>query len=164
MDKKEIDYRTVPEEGAPISLKKVVDNIKIDELLVLVDNSASGFVNDANLVNVTIEEREKQADYFLGLNLPLPPYLKKYLKFVYSIEDDSEMESMYKHANTNVEMKQLIGFIQLIAGSLNLARKMKRGVRIYIEEPETRLHPKRERMIMSLLEEIKKDYGYKTQE
>jgi predicted ATP-dependent endonuclease of OLD family len=57
-------------------------------------------------------------------------------------------------------MMQLIGMIQLVGGSLNIARKEQKGVRLYIEEPESRMHPKRQAKMVSLLEMLKKDYGF----
>lgn len=159
------DMRVEPVDGAPISLKKVSNHISKtgtakSNMYVLVDNSHSGFVNDdPTLANITIQEREDQAMYFLGLNLPLPPYLKKYIELMYK-DDSPDVESMYKYAKTNAELKQIIGLIQLVGGSLNMAKKQKKHVRLYIEEPETRLHPKRERIVVSLLEMLKKDYGY----
>ena len=162
---KEEDYRIEPVEGAPISLDKVSKLIEKtgkakSNLYVLLDNGGSGFVNDSpDLLNVTIEERENQAMYFLSLNLPLPPYLKKYLEYMYE-DDKQDIDAMYKYAKTNAELKQIIGIIQLVGGSLNAAKKQNKSVRLYIEEPETRMHPKRERRVISLLEKLKKDYGY----
>lgn len=155
------DLRVEPVDGAPISLKKVSDYVGPNkELTVLVDNSSSGFVNDdPTLANVGIQDREDQAMYFLGLNLPMPPYLRKYLEYMYE-DDKPDLDAMYKYAKTNKELKQIIGFIQLVGGSLNMARKQSKNVRIYIEEPETRLHPKRERRVMMLLDMLKKDYGF----
>ena len=163
------DMRVEPVDGAPISLLKVSDLLAKDKkaksnMYLLIDGSSSGFVNDdPNLANITIAERDIQADYFLSLNLPLPPYLKKYLELMYE-DDKPDIESMYKYAKTNAEMKQLIGLIQLVGGSLNIAKKQKCGVRLFIEEPETRMHPKRERRIMSLIEQLKKDYGFEKTE
>jgi hypothetical protein len=160
------DMRVEPVEGAPISLKKVVEHInktkpadKPDGIYVLVNNLSNGFVNDdANMANITIEEREIQANYFLSLNLPLPPYLEKYLIYMYE-DDKPDIKAMYKYASTNPELKQLIGLIQLFGGSLKMAKDMKKSVRLFVEEPESRMHPKRERRIMSLLEKLKTDYG-----
>lgn len=159
------DMRVEPIDGAPISLKKVSSHLdktgkSKDNIYVLIDGSASGFTNDdPHLANVTIEERDKQADYFLSLELPLPPYLKKYLEMAYE-GDGVDLEGMYKYAKTNAELKQLIGLIQLVGGSLNIARKQQKSIKLWIEEPETRMHPKRERRIMSLIYALKKDYGF----
>lgn len=164
-NEEENDMRVEPVDGAPISLEKVSKHISKtgtakSNMYVLIDNTNTGFVNDdPTLANVTIQEREDQAMYFIGLNLPLPPYLKKYIEHMYK-DDKPDVEAMYKYAKTNPELKQIIGLIQLVGGSLNMAKKMKKSVRLYIEEPETRLHPKRERMVISLLEMLKKDYGY----
>lgn len=164
MEKNE-DLRVEPVDGAPISLKKVSEHLSKTgksktNTYVLIDGSSSGFVNDDPfMANITIEERDKQAEYFLDLNLPLPPYLKKYLEYMYE-DDKPNIESMYKYAKTNAELKQLIGLIQLFGGSLNMAKKAKKSVKLYVEEPETRMHPKRERRIMMLLEMLKTDYGF----
>ena len=75
-------------------------------------------------------------------------------------DDGVDVEAVYKYAKTNNEMKQIIGMIQLFGGSLNIARKMQKSIKLFVEEPEARLHPKRERTMMLLLETLKKDYGF----
>ena len=163
---KENDLRIEPVDGAPISLQKVLDANVITpskDLTVLLDQTGCGIVNDTvEYANVTIDAREEQAKYFLSLDIPLPEYLKKYLAYMYE-DDEVNLEGMYKYASTNPELKQLIGFIQLVGGSLNIARKMNKSVKMFIEEPEARLHPKRERRIVSLLEMLKRDYGFNEQ-
>lgn len=155
------DFRTEPEDGAPISLKKVSKILKPSkEIYVLIDSSSSGFVNDdPSLVEVSIQDREEQAMYFLNLDIATPPYLKKYLEFMYAGEK-VDIDSMMKHGKTNPELKQIIGLVQLVGGSLNHARKNKVHFRMHIQEPETRMHPKREAKIVSLIEMLKKDYGF----
>lgn len=159
----EPDYRVEPEEGAPISLKKVSRYTEPTELKVLVDGAGSGFVNDdPTLVNVTVVEREFQAMYFIGLGLPLPAYLKKYIEYMFN--DDGKpcnAEAMYKYAASNAELKQIIGMCQLVGGALNMARKADKGVRLFIELPEAHQHPKRQSRMMSLLMMLKEDYGAK---
>ena len=160
-----IDCRVEPVEGAPISLQKVVDSTNSEtgvskELRVIVNNTGLGIVNDtADFMNVTAEDRLQQADYFLSLNLPMPPYLKKYIDLMY--KGDPSAEVLYKYAKTNDELKQIIGFIQLVGGALNIGRKNKACIKLYIVEPETKLHPKRQAVVMSLFETLKKDYGFK---
>jgi len=161
------DFRIEPIDGAPISLKKVSDHLSKEKkslinTYVLIDGTGSGFVNDHPMMaNITIEERERQADYFLGLNLPMPAYLRPYLELMFP---DENIDGLYKYAKTNGEMRHIIALVQLFGGSLNVAKKEKVGVKIYIEEPETRMHPKREAKMMMLIEKIKKDYGFKEEE
>lgn len=165
------DMRIEPVDGAPISLKKVSDHLTAtadtknkSNTYVLVNNMGIGYVNDdPHMANITIREREIQADYFLSLNLPMPTYLRPYLEYMYE-DDGQDIDALYKYASSNDELKQIIGLIQLFGGSLNMARKAKKGVKLYVEEPETRMHPKRERRVMGLLEKIKKDYGFKEEE
>ncbi len=158
MKKGNEDMRIEPIEGAPISLNKLVNSEAIknspSDFKMLIDNSGSGFVNDTpHLANITIADREMQADYFLGLGLPMPPYLLKYLKIAYSTDKtEAEILALYEYAKTNKEMKQLIGFIQLFAGCC------KHKMSAYIEEPETHLHPKRQASFMSMFHAIKDDY------
>ena len=157
------DMRVEPVEGAPISLRKVGRYTEPTEIKILVDGSASGFVNDdPTLANITVKEREFQADYFISLNLPLPVYLAKYIHFMF--DDDGKpcnVEAMYKYASTNPELKQVIGMCQLVGGALNMARKADKGIRLYIEKPEADQHPRRQSRMMSLLMMLKEDYGAK---
>jgi predicted ATP-dependent endonuclease of OLD family len=67
--------------------------------------------------------------------------------------------NLITYCKSNAESRQLIGLCILLAGALNLARKENRFPRIFIEHPETHLHPKMECKLMTLLEQIKKDYG-----
>ena len=155
------DFRVAPEDGAPISLKKVSNITRGKDLSVLVDSTCSGFVNDdPSLLSITIADREAQGDYFLGLDTALPPYLKKYLEFMYEGESVN-IESMCKYGKTNAELKQIIGMIQLFGGSLNSAKKRNVHIRIWLEEPEARLHPKREARMMSLIYKLRDEYGKK---
>lgn len=157
----EEDFRIEPEDGAPISLRKVSRHTEPTEIKVLVDGTGSGFVNDdSTLANITIKEREFQADYFISLGLPLPAYLKKYIEYMF--EDDGKpcnAESMYKYASTNAELKQIIGMVQLVGGGLNIARKQNKSIRMFIEQPEAHQHPKRQAKMMTLLMKLKEDYG-----
>ena len=153
------DCRVVLMEGAPISLKKVSENLETKPYTILVDGSGSGFVNDdPSLLNVTIAEREIQAMYFLNLGLSMPAYLKKYLMMLYK-DDEKRIDELYPFAVTNDEMKQCIGMIQLVAGILSAAKKANKGVRLYIEKPETHLHPAKQSAMMSVLVALGKEYG-----
>jgi len=158
MKEKKEDMRVEPIEGSPLSLNKICNSKAVQEtpteLKVLIENEGYGFVNDTpHLANITVEDREIQAMYFLGLDLPCPPYLLKYLLIAYKGDaDEAKILGLYNYAKTNQEMKQLIGFIQLFAGCC------KHKMSCYIEHPETHLHPKRERMFMSMFHAIKDDY------
>lgn len=164
--------RVEPVDGAPLSLKKISDKLSAEQptsknksnLYVLVDNTTSGFAHDdPHMANITISEREYQADYFLDLKVPLPAYLRPYLEYMYE-DDKPDIDAMYKYAKTNAELKQIIGLVQLLGGSLNMAKKARKNIKIFIEEPEARLHPKRERKMMALIEKIRKQYGFEEKE
>jgi len=58
----------------------------------------------------------------------------------------------FTYGEHDPEFLQLLGLIQLVSGSV------KRGGKIFIDYPETFLHPKRERIVMTMMEEIKRDY------
>ena len=60
-----------------------------------------------------------------------------------------------KWSNSNPEVMHLIGLIQLLSGTLNIAKKQNQRISIFLDYPETNLHPKRERKLMTLIE--KKD-------
>lgn len=150
------DIRTVPEEGAPISLQKFLDKNKIENLTVLIDKDAIGIVNDKpGLPTISIQDREEQAMYFLNLNIALPDYLKKYLAYMFNFDEVKDIEKingMYKFAKTNNEVKQVIGLVQLLMFCL------KHGSGAFIEMPETYLHPSRTAKIIELVEMMKKDF------
>lgn len=59
----------------------------------------------------------------------------------------------------NAEFQQVLGLIGLIAGSLNQARKNGSSIRVYIEHPETHLHPKKQAKFMTLLNELSLEFG-----
>lgn len=75
-------------------------------------------------------------------------------------EDYVFIKNFITYAEHNTEALQIIGFIQLVGGTLNLARKKGGHVRLYIEQPETGLHPKRQSRLMSALMSLRQDYGY----
>jgi hypothetical protein len=162
MTKKKIDddMRVEPVEGAPISLKKVMEKHPPNQLMVMVNGTGVGIVNDdPHTVNVTIADREMQADYFFGLKIEkMPEYLRKYLEYMFEGEDVN-LDAMYKYASTSGELRHIIAIVQLVGGGIKTATREKKGVRFFLEEPETRLHPKRERRIIGLLEMLRKDFG-----
>ena len=76
----------------------------------------------------------------------------------YESEQYKRMLNLIKYCDSNKEAAQIIGLIILFAGTLHSCFKEKICVKILIEEPETHLHPKRERMIMHMLHKIKNEF------
>jgi hypothetical protein len=72
-----------------------------------------------------------------------------------------EVYSMVKWAKSNTELTHLVGLLQLVGGTLRGAAKKGTGIRMYIELPETGFHPKRERLLVTLLYKLKEEYGIK---
>lgn len=110
------------------------------------------------VVEISPEDRKHQALYFIK-KFPkvYPPYLMKYLKRMYETEDDIFVQKLLDNTKHNKEMQQIVGLIQLVLGGLRAATKKKAGVRFYLIEPETHLHPKRERFVMTILNEMYED-------
>jgi hypothetical protein len=156
---------------------------------VLVDNTGSGIAKDEEgMVYITPEECKTQTLHYVKNVFDgrrVPAYLFRYINYIMfdekmkwatdqdvaqafiskQLTEESEeyvrVRNFLTYAEHNTEALQLIGFIQLVAGTLNIARKQGTGVRLFIEHPETGLHPKRERFIMSLLKKLSEEYGYK---
>lgn len=153
------DIRTEPVEGAPVSLRKFIEaGHTIAPLTLIVDGTptrAGIAPDDPDTFNILTADREQQAQYFLSLNLPMPDYLRKYLALVYPKAD---LDALYKNARTNIGARQVIGMIQLIAGALHMAKKAGKGVRLYIEHPETHLHPEQQAGLASMFIALQKDY------
>ena len=162
------DLRIEPKEGAPISLQKFVEQEggKLTNMNILVDGSGTGIVNDTpDFINCTAADREMQAMHFLGLNLPkLPEYMKKYLRMFYEDKTDEDFENLAKFGKFNDEFKQIIGMIGMLAGILNMAKKAKTGVRVYIQHPETHLHPSRQTVCAKFLIQIQEDFKFDPEE
>lgn len=79
-------------------------------------------------------------------------------------ETDEEYQQVYnfiKWGKTNSEATHLIGLIQLVGGTMMARAKRNQGCLFYIELPETGFHPKRERLLVTLLMQLKEEYGYK---
>ena len=176
--------------GSPVSLKKFIANTPdLGELTVLVDNTGLGIAKDEEgMVYITPEECKTQTLHYVKNVFDgrrVPAYLFRYINYIMfdekmkwatdqdvaqafiskQLTEESEeyvrVRNFLTYAEHNTEALQLIGFIQLVAGTLNIARKQGTGVRLFIEHPETGLHPKRERFIMSLLKKLSEEYGYK---
>lgn len=62
-------------------------------------------------------------------------------------------------AASNAGLMQAIGMIQLMAGALNMAKKAGKGIRLYVENPETHMHPEQQCNLADLLVTLLKDYG-----
>jgi hypothetical protein len=75
-----------------------------------------------------------------------------------SSKDYQTILNLIKYCEHNAEAKQIIGFIQIVAGVLNSARKQKKGIRIFLERPETALHPKRQSAMMNLMMMLEKEF------
>lgn len=90
-------------------------------------------------------------------------YIQAFNSQVLTKEDPEykNIESFIKWAKSNSEATHLIGLLQLVGGTLRAAAKKGIGIRMYIELPETGFHPKRERLLVSLLYQLKEDYGIK---
>lgn len=187
----EKDDLSVAGPGSPVSLKKfIASSPGLPELTVLIDGTGMGIAKDEEgMVYITPDECKTQTlhyvkNIFNGRNVP--GYLFRYIN--YMMKDDRDMryptddkvmegflsgslteqhedyvfvKNFITYAEHNTEALQLIGFVQLVGGTLNMARKMQSGVRMYLEQPETGLHPKREARLMSLFHKLTEEYGYK---
>lgn len=178
--------------GSPVSLNKFLQSKDAPEptkeLICLIDDGC-GIAQDApNIVYINPEDCSEQALYFSsvfdGENLPASLY--KYMLYMFcddelwkvmplvltqdqrdefkADEDYKKICNMIKYCKDNTEARQVIGLIQLVSGTLHAAKKMGTGVRFFIHEPETFMHPKRQQKIVSLLMQIKQDYGFNSEE
>lgn len=79
-------------------------------------------------------------------------------------QTDEEYQKVYnfiKWGKSNSEALHLVALIQLIGGTMLARSKKNLGCRFFIELPETGFHPKRERLIMTLLYKLQEEYGIK---
>ena len=171
VDKEEEKDDLLTPDKRALSLGKIADQIVPPEnkITVLINNSGKGIRNDVPLIEVNPEETIKQGRYYIEEVHPkfggrIPSYLTKYLGRLYEDDEDQSVEYLLEGAFDNREVLHLIGMIQLVGGTLNAARKEGGGVRLYIVEPETYCHPKRERIIMSVLHDLIDEYGFKAEE
>lgn len=154
------------------------------DLLILIDDGNGIAHDDPEFNYITPEECSKQAIFFLKNSFNpdgLPAYLYRYLSYMYqkdkqfatnqeyadtmingSLDKESndykEIINKVKYLENNRESQQIIGFIQLFAGCLNQAKKSDKQIKLFIQEPETNLHPKRCAMLMSLIKMIQEEY------
>lgn len=174
--------------GSPISVKKFRDTLAPDQdrnFMVLLDQEGVGFEHDdKSMVYITTEECAIQATYYVksvfnGKAIPL--YLYRYMAYMFlnqelisqdklrkqfedgTIKEDSPgyilIRNLITYCEKNVEAKQLIGLIQLFAGSLNQARKEKKPIKIFLEHPDSYLHPQRTARLMSMFHKIQDEYN-----
>ena len=160
-------------------------------LTVLIDGTGLGIVKDEEgMLYITPEDCSQQALHYCKTIFDgkrVPAYLYRYLHYMFinnayhpkynsdqdvanafinkELTEESEeyiqIRNMITYAEHNTELLQVIGLIQLIGGSLNMARKSNSGLRLYLDRPETALHPKRQSSFMSMFEMLRKDYGWK---
>lgn len=175
--------------GSPVSLKKFLLSHETNkELTVLIDGTGSGIAHDdEGCLYITPEECKTQALHYsknVFNGRQIPAYLYRYLGYMMidgmkEYNSDQELAEAFQNGDIteesddykyllnlitycehNSEAQQVIGLIQLIAGSLNIARKADSGLRLYIDRPETALHPKRQAKAMSLFMKLKSEYGW----
>lgn len=177
--------------GSPVSFKKFLlqTQDKLRELTVLIDGTGSGIAHDdEGTLYIRPEDCSKQAIYYSknGFDgVRIPAYLYRHLgymmidgmkeyktdqelvedfengKITKESDDYKYLCNLITYCEQNPEVQQVIGLIQLISGSLNIARKAKSGLRLYIDRPETALHPERQVKAMNLLMKLKEEYGWK---
>lgn len=159
------------------------------QLKVIIDHGAGIVKDDPDTVVITPEDCKKQAEYFLdnifSKTPGLPYYAIRHIGAMYALDGydyfsktrkylDNESVKMaimtnsikkededvkfflnkFKYGKSDSEFMQILGLIQLLSGAF------KKGCRrIFVDYPETYLHPKRERILVCMFEAIKKEYG-----
>ena len=83
--------------------------------------------------------------------------LKKFMES----DDYKKVVNIIKYSDTNKAAEHMIGFIMLVAGSMQVAAKNKAYISFMLENPEAYLHPQQDAKFMSLLYAIDDDYGGK---
>jgi len=195
---------------APISIRKAIEHLQKQghfdittgddkhNLTVFINNSGNGYdIDNAETINVTIQARIDQSNWFVDEVLPklprIPAYLYRYVQWVmfddckyndkypemkYKKDNDyvqalasgilkqtdEEYQQVYnfiRWAKSNSEATHLVGLIQLVGGTMLARSKKNLGCLFYIEFPETGFHPKRERLVVTLLNKLKEEYGLK---
>jgi hypothetical protein len=173
--------------GSPISLKKVMEQVEPKPFTLFVDGSGCGIAqDDESLIYITPSECSSQALYYSKSVFDgkrIPAYLYRYLGFMFGIGKDYQTDeelvkdftdgtlteespdykqilNLIKYCEYNDEAKQVIGLIQLVGGALNMAKKLMIGVKLYIDKPETSLHPNKQSKIPTLLIRLRDRYGF----
>lgn len=167
---------------SPISLDKVSKLLSKDVskgcIKVLLEQDGSGFENDCpDMASITIKDRADQAEYLAGWIAKggkIPDYLYKYLAYFFEyiqskdLDDENlkieskwieEFNTKIKYWKSNAEVAQLTGLIILFYEALNFEKEFGKLPKLWIEHPETSLHPKRERCVMLVLNHILKSFG-----
>ena len=158
----DLSVRGIPE---VISLKKLLKDPDFQTpgpFTVLVGEPSIRNNAKDQVAEISPKDRSQQALYFIKRFPKLyPPYLMKWMKIAYGEDKPDEfIHSLIDGAKHNREAQQVIGLIQLFTGALSLAKKMGKMPVLYIIEPETHLHPKRQAAIMDILFQIhKEEYG-----
>jgi hypothetical protein len=118
-------------------------------------------------MSITAQDCSEQAAYFRDTFFPdrIPEYVLEYMNglFYYDkkIPTEEPLEAimgMIEYCKTNKEASQCIGLIILLHDSLVLAKHYNKWPTLYIEYPETNLHPKREAAVMSMIYDIFKKF------
>jgi hypothetical protein len=156
---------------------------------VLVDRTGAGIAHDSDeCIYVTPEQCSIQALYYKNNIFDgrrIPAYLYRALHYFYNdgrytpkyktdqdvidafIKEEITEESpeyiqilnLIKYCDSNSEAQQIIGLIQLIQGPLSIAKKQNVGFKLYLDRPETALHPKRQSAFMSWFTRTCEEYG-----
>lgn len=158
------------------------------DFTVFIDGTGDGIaMDDPETVNITTEECKKQALYLIENvfepSQRIPAYAIRHIVYMYddtnsnykyksvkevidAIGSDPEHEdyklvfNKFTYGRDNAEFLQILGLLSLIAGTFNMARKENKNVRIYIQHPETHLHPKRQSKAVTFLNALKDEYSY----
>ena len=172
-------------------MKEISKNETLNELSVLIENEGRGIMQDSpEMLEITIQGRIEQAAYFREQYTgKIPSHLYRYLHYAFdsayemkypndeslkkafesgelssSSEEYITIDNMIRYSEFNLEAAHLIGFILGFAGIMNLMRKMNKTGRIYIELPETCLHPKRQARFITMFHNIRNEYGPKNED
>jgi hypothetical protein len=174
--------------GSPVSLKKFIAlypevTKQSEKSPVLLVSDIPIAKDDPNTLYVTVEECKNQALWFLenvfdGIRIPY--YTIHHLLYMYEEGNEgyktyADNESIkciiitkelnadhphykfvlnkFKYGKDDPEFLQILGLLQLVGGVLKQG-----GVRIFVEHPETHLHPKRECRIMVMLNKLREEY------
>jgi hypothetical protein len=162
-------------------------------LRVLIDNDHIGIAqDDPSTVYLTVQARKEQWSYFMTQfdGERIPAYLYRYLHAMFGTANSASMKyssdlelkrvfetgeltreseeyiqilNLIKFSEYNPQTQQLIGMIQLVAGTLNLAKKSRKPIRLFIEHPETHLHPKTTARFMWMFDQLRKEYEFRSQ-
>ena len=190
-DDREMPDLSVDGPGSPISVKKVLENVAMSPtgVHVFIDQNASGFdLEGSDYMEITTEECKRQAVYFKENHFDgerMPFYLLKYLYYFYFddsifekaedipgltkyFSEDEKGKTEYKtllntvkYCDKNHESAHLIGLIQGLCGMLKMARDHGSPPRLFIQHPESHLHPSRAAKLMTFTYKVRAEYGFK---